>query len=96
MFKKFTLTLEGRPHVVKITKRKNCKQIILKFNFKDSDPAARGRKKKPERDCKGRRQYFVRKEAQVQWQTSKIPFITGGPGPAENARTASEAASHNL
>ena len=26
----------------------------------------------------------------------KIPFITGGPGPAENARTASEAASHNL
>ena len=25
---------------------------------------------------------FVRKEAQVQWQTLKIPFITGGPGPA--------------
>ena len=39
---------------------------------------------------------FVRKEAQVQWLISKIPFITGGPGPAENARTASEAASHNL
>ena len=39
---------------------------------------------------------FVRKEAQVRWLISKIPFITGGPGPAENARTASEAASHNL
>ena len=26
---------------------------------------------------------FVRKEAQVQWQTLKILFITGGPGPAE-------------
>ena len=26
---------------------------------------------------------FVRKEAQVQWLISKIPFITGGPGPAE-------------
>ena len=29
------------------------------------------------------RRYFVRKEAQVQWQTLKILFITGGPGPAE-------------
>lgn len=38
MFKKFTLTLEGSPHVVKITKRKNCKQIILKFNFKCKEP----------------------------------------------------------
>ena len=27
---------------------------------------------------------FVRKEAQVQWLISKIPFITGGPGPAES------------
>ena len=26
---------------------------------------------------------FVRKEAQVQWQTLKILFITGGLGPAE-------------
>ena len=29
------------------------------------------------------RQDFVRKEAQVQWLIVKIPFITGGPGPAE-------------
>ena len=39
---------------------------------------------------------FVRKEAQVQWQTSKIPFTIGGPGPADKIRTASKAAGHNL
>ena len=39
---------------------------------------------------------FVRKEAQVQWLISKIPFITGGPGPADRIRTASEAAGHTL
>ena len=39
---------------------------------------------------------FVRKEAQVQWLISKIPFITGGPGPANKKRTASEAAGHHL
>ena len=40
---------------------------------------------------------FVRKEAQVQWQTLKILFITGGPGsPISAEQTASEAASHNL
>ena len=43
-----------------------------------------------------RRRYFVRKEAQVQWQTLKIPFITGGPGPAESKRTSLTAAGHYL
>lgn len=38
MFKRFSLTLEGNQHNVKITKRKNCKQIILKFNFKCKEP----------------------------------------------------------
>lgn len=39
---------------------------------------------------------FVRKEAQVQWLISKIPFITGGPGPAESKRTSLTAAGHYL
>ena len=39
---------------------------------------------------------FVRKEAQVQWQTLKIPFITGRPGLAETTETTSRAAGHNL
>ena len=39
---------------------------------------------------------FVRKEAQVQWLISKIPFITGGPGPAEIKRTSLTAAGHYL
>ena len=39
---------------------------------------------------------FVRKEAQVQWLISKIPFITGGPGPAETKRTTLKAAGRNL
>ena len=39
---------------------------------------------------------FVRKEAQVPWQTLKIPFITGRPGLAETTETTSKAAGHNL
>lgn len=39
---------------------------------------------------------FVRKEAQVPWQTLKIPFITGRPGLAETTETTSRAAGHNL
>ena len=39
---------------------------------------------------------FVRKEAQVQWLISKIPFITGGPGPAKRNRPPLPAAGHYL
>ncbi|MEE0800662.1 MAG: hypothetical protein U0L91_05215 [Gemmiger sp.] len=51
---------------------------------------------KLERNVKAMPAGFVRKEAQVQWQTLKIPFITGGPGPAENKRTTLTAAGHYL
>ena len=32
----------------------------------------------------------------TRWQTLKIPFITGGPGPAETKRTTLKAAGRNL
>lgn len=38
MFKVFNRTLLGKQYNIKITKRKNCKQIILKFNFKSKEP----------------------------------------------------------
>ena len=39
---------------------------------------------------------FVRKEAQVQWQTSRILFITGGRGPADRIRLHPKAAEYSL
>ena len=49
-----------------------------------------------QRNRKADRQDFARKEAQVQWQTSRILFITGGRGPADRIRPHPKAAEHSL